>query len=772
MNLRQIRRDWITKYIHQMAKDALPRLSDTEREALESGEVWWEAELFSGNPDWQKLRDVETPRLSEEERAFIDGPCTELCAMVDDWQVNQLTADLPPKAWKYMADNGFFGMIIPQEYGGLGFSAFGHSEVVRFLSARSLAVAVTAMVPNSLGPGELLLQFGTDAQKDHWLPRLADGRELPAFGLTSEEAGSDAAAMVDTGVVCKGEWKGRQVLGLRLNWAKRYITLSPLCTVLGLAFKMRDPDHLLGEQEDVGITCALVPTDLPGVETGRRHIPAGQMFQNGPTTGTDVFIPLDNIIGGPDYAGRGWMMLMSALAAGRGISLPSLSAAGSSVAALTSGAYARIREQFGIPVSKFGGVQEMLGPLAANAYSLDAARLLTCAGLDEGRALAVISAIMKANATYRMRRAVDQAMDIHSGKAVIDGPKNYLAPLYKAVPIGITVEGANILTRSLIIFGQGAVRAHPHLLDEMQALEVADEKQSLDRFDRVFWAHVSHTFATLFRATGRAWTGGRFAPAPGEAGPMTPIYRGMSRWSAAFALVAEFALLTLGGQLKRREMLSARLGDALSELYILSATVKRWEDEGEIDEDLPLVRFAAAQAFAKMGQSLDEVLANLPARWAAWLLRPLILPRMATRGPDDRLTAQCADLISDRTGTRARLRGMGGAGCDRQGVRDLDHAFAAVIECAPVMKRLREAGLSVADARASGRLSQAEADSIDAMRGAVQRVVAVDDFDPAELARLFPEMAKPKAAKPKPAKPAAGKTRRKAAPRKKTEAPS
>ena len=738
MTLRHFRRDRITKPIHRWARGALPSLSETEAEAMNAGDIWWEAELFSGNPDWGELQAVGAPRLTDEEQEFIDGPCQELCRIVDDWKVNRLTADLPGEAWQMMRDKGFFGMIIPKEYGGLGFSALAHSEVVRLISSRSVVAAVTVMVPNSLGPGELLMQFGTDAQKEHWLPRLADGRELPAFGLTSEEAGSDAASMVDSGIVCEGEWNGEKVLGLRLNWSKRYITLAPVSTVLGLAFKMRDPDGLLGDTEDIGITCALVPTDLEGIETGRRHIPAGQMFYNGPTTGTDVFIPLDNIIGGPDYAGKGWMMLMSALAAGRGISLPSLSAAASALSAHSSGAYARIREQFGIPVSKFGGVQEGLARLAANTYALDAARQLTCVGLDEGRALAVISGIMKANATYRMRDAVNDAMDIHSGKAVIDGPGNYLSEIYKAVPVGITVEGANILTRSLIIFGQGAIRAHPHLLDEMQALELENRAESLDRFDRHFWAHVGHTTRTLLLATGRAWTHGLFAPAPRDAGPLGPIYRRMSRWSAAFALISDFAFLTLGGGLKRREMISARLGDVLSELYILSATLKRWENEGRLQEDLPLVRFAAQTAFDKISESLDLVLANLPARWAGWLLRVLTLPKWASRGPSDALTEECADLISERTETRQRLSGALFHGCSGEGIAKLEEAFELVIDCAPLEKRLREAGLSQEQALHEGRITDVENDSLTAKNAAVRAVVAVDDFAPDELAKLFP----------------------------------
>ena len=733
-----LRANLLTKPIHKWAKRALPALSQTESEALTAGEVWWEAELFSGNPDWSKLHVIKAPKLTEEEQAFFDGPCRELCGMIDDWAINHEAADLPVDVWKFLRDKKFFGMIIPKSHGGLGFSAFAHSEIIRFISTRSVAAAVTVMVPNSLGPGELLHMFGTDAQKDYWLPRLADGRELPSFGLTSAEAGSDASAMEDDGVICKGQWEGKDVLGIRLNWAKRYITLSPVCTVLGLAFKLRDPDGLLGDTKDIGITCALVPTDLEGVETGKRHIPSSTMFMNGPTTGKDVFIPIDNIIGGSDYAGKGWMMLMSALAAGRGISLPSMGCAAIALSAHTTGAYARIRQQFNLPIGKFGGVQARMGRLAADSYAMDAARHLTCAGLDEGRALSVISAIMKAHATFKMREALNDAMDVHSGKAVIDGPSNYLLPLYRAVPIGITVEGANIVTRSLIIFGQGSIRAHPHMLDNMLALQEEDQDKSLEMFDKSVWAHIGHTTKTLFRAWGRALTAGRFAPAP-SAGKATPIYRQLSRWSAAYALTADFCFLTLGGALKRKEMISGRMGDILSEMYILSAALKRWEDEGRQNADLPVLQYVAADAFCRIQTALDEVIVNLPARWAAWVLRFLTWPAATQRGPDDRLVTTCSNLIFNPSDTRDRIIGSVHEGCERNGVMVLNQCYAKVIEMAPVMKRLREAKKTPTEALEAGILSDAEMKDIREMNDLVAQVVAVDEYTPDELAALFPE---------------------------------
>src|SRR5215469_9130828 len=584
------RRDFITKPIFSWARGVLPSMSDTEREALEAGDVWWDADLFTGNPDWSKILAFPPAVLTDEEKAFLNGPTDELFAMLDDWKINWEWRDLPKEAWDFIKEKKFFGMIIPKEFGGLGFSPYAHSEVVRKISTRSLAAAVTVMVPNSLGPGELLMRFGTKEQQGKWLPRLADGRDIPCFGLTSPEAGSDAASMIDRGIICKGNFEGKEVLGLKLNWHKRYITLGPVATLLGLAFKAYDPDHLVGNDDELGITVALIPTHLPGVSIGHRHLPSMQVFQNGPNWGKDVFIPLDYIIGGKERLGQGWKMLMTALAAGRGISLPSLSAAGAAYAARTAGAYARIREQFGISISKFEGIEEPLARIAATAYLLDAARRLTCAALNAGHHPAVISGIMKLQATERMRIAIDDAMDVHGGKAVIDGPQNYLGGLYRSVPVGITVEGANILTRNLIVFGQGAIRAHPYLLEEMNALRDEDRARGLDTFDKALWKHIGHTFATLFRAWGRSWSFGAFASVP-EVGDATGFYRQLSRYSSAFALAVDMALLTLGGALKRKEMLSARFGDILSELYLLSAALKRWQDEGQHRADLPALEY-------------------------------------------------------------------------------------------------------------------------------------------------------------------------------------
>ncbi len=732
-----LRRNLLTRPLFHWARRVLPTMSDTEREALEAGDVWWDAELSTGNPDWAKLLATPPAVLSGEEKAFLDGHVAELCGMLDDWRITWELRDLPAEVWDFLKAKRFFGMIIPKEYGGLGFSAFAHSEVIRRISTRSITAAVTAMVPNSLGPGELLMRFGTKEQREYWLPRLADGREIPCFGLTSPEAGSDAASMIDSGVICRGTHQGREVLGLRLNWNKRYITLAPIATVLGLAFKAYDPDHLVGAKEELGITVALVPANAEGVETGRRHLPCYQPFENGPTSGRDVFVPLDAVIGGPERLGQGWKMLMSALAAGRGISLPALSAAGAAFAARTAGAYARVREQFNMPIGRFEGIEELLGRMAATAYLLEAARRLTCAALDQGHHPAVISAIMKLHATERMRSAVNDAMDIHGGKAIIDGPHNYLGNLFRTIPIGITVEGANVLTRNLIIYGQGAIRCHPYLFGEMSALAEADSKKGLEAFDKVFWRHAGHSLKTLAQAFIRNWSGGRLSPAPGK-GAATRFYRQLSRYAASFATVSDVALLTLGGALKRKEMIAARLGDILSELYLLSAVLKRFEDEGQQAPDFPLVAWCLEAGFNTIEARLAAVIANLPNRVAAWILRLVCQPLGARhRGPADAMTRSCAKILLEPSEARERLTAGIHFKMDDGGVGRLERAFALVTENESIREKLRKA--RIRDWRAaekSGLITAVEAKHMAAEEEAVAKAIAVDDFAPEALAQL------------------------------------
>ncbi len=730
-----LRRNLFSRPILSMVRKVLPPLSQTEREALEAGGVWWDAEILSGKPDWQRLRAIGKPRLTDEEQAFIDGPVQELCAMVNDWDIQFKHRDLPPKVWDFMKKKGFFGLIIPREYGGLGFSNFAHSEIVTLISTRSTTAAVTVMVPNSLGPGELLMHYGTDAQKKHYLPRLANGRDIPCFGLTSPEAGSDAAAMTDKGVVCYGKIKGKKVLGMRVNWHKRYITLGPVATVLGLAFKLYDPDHLLGDQEELGITVALVPTDTPGVEIGDRHYAALQAFQNGPNYGRDVFIPMDWVIGGQDQVGKGWKMLMSALAAGRSISLPSLSTGGAKLAARTTGAYARIREQFGIPVGKFEGVQELLARIAGTAYLLEAARLTTTRALDEGEVPAVISAIMKAQATYRMREAIDDAMDVHGGKTICDGPKNYLGNVYRAIPVAITVEGANVLTRSLIIFGQGAIRCHPFLLDEMMAAENPDKSAGLDAFDQTLYKHLGFQIATLGRSFFHGLTGGRFAHAPDDAGDMAWYYRQISRYAAALTLVTEISLLSMGGALKRKEMISARLGDVLGELYLLSCVLKRFEDDGRSAADLPLVELCCARGFHTVEARLAEVFANYPNRFLAGLMRVLTLPwGRWKRQPPDHLTITCAELLLAPSDTRDRLTQGIYMGREGDGIELVETAFRLTVEAEEGRGKMRHARVGDVDqAVKANLLTKEQAGRIRAAEEAVDRAIQVDSFRKSEL---------------------------------------
>jgi acyl-CoA dehydrogenase len=734
------RQDWLTKPIFRIAQHALPQLSDTEREAIEAGDVWWDGDLFAGNPDWDKLLAFAPATLSDEEQQFLAGPVDELCGMLDDWKINWELHDLPPEVWDYLKVHKFFAMIIPKEYGGLGFSAYAHSEVIRKLSSRSLSAAVTAMVPNSLGPGELLIKFGTKTQQDYWLPRLARGEEIPCFGLTSPEAGSDAASMIDSGVVCRGTFEGQEVLGIQLNWHKRFITLGPIATVMGLAFKLRDPDHLIGERDDIGITLALVPTHLPGVSIGRRHLPAMHVFQNGPNWGRDVFIPMDNVIGGVDQVGKGWKMLMTALAAGRGISLPSLSAAGAALSANVTGAYARIRQQFHVPIAKFEAIQERLGRMAATAYLLDAARRMTCAALDDGHRPAVVTAIIKAHATDRMRVSVNDAMDVHGGKGIMEGPLNYLGSLYRGVPIGITVEGANIVTRSLIQFGQGTIRSHPYLLKEMMALQDTDCARGLHAFDHAFWAHVGHSIANTFRAFGRAWTGGLFAPAP-DAGTASAFYRQLSRHASAFALAVDVALLSLGGGLKRQEMVSARFGDILSELYLSCTALKRWNDEGRQADDLPLLTYCMEASFAMIETRFDEIIANFPVRPIAWILRFLIQPLGPRHlGPSDRVTAQCAEIITNPCPARDRLtmdlfKPTRTEGRHADGVAVLERAFTMTVAVQPIRDRMHGAHIHDIDqAVEQCTITVEESAQLKAAADAVSAAIAVDDFAAEELA--------------------------------------
>ncbi|MFO1318799.1 MAG: acyl-CoA dehydrogenase [Burkholderiales bacterium] len=653
--LSPIRRRLLSEPLLRWFRATLPQVSQTEQEALDAGTVWWDGDLFSGRPDWNRLLSIPKPQLSAEEQAFLDGPVEQLCGMLDDWRITHELNDLPTEVWAFIRDNGFMGMIIPKTYGGLGFSALAHSEVVMKLATRSATATVTVMVPNSLGPAELLLHYGTEAQKHHYLPRLARGIDIPCFALTGPEAGSDAGSIPDIGIVCRGMHEGQEVLGMRVTWEKRYITLGPVATLLGLAFKLSDPDRLLGGEVDRGITLALIPTSHPGVEIGRRHFPLNGSFMNGPNAGKDVFIPLDWVIGGRDRVGQGWRMLMECLAAGRSISLPSSCTGMTKVAVLTTGAYARIRTQFKTPVARFEGVDEAMARIAGNAYVVDAARVMTAGAIDLGEKPSVISAIVKYHATERGRDVMNDAMDVHGGKGICLGPGNYLGRAYQQVPIAITVEGANILTRSMIIFGQGAIRCHPYVLREIAATRESDAARALEAFDAAFWGHVRFVVSNFVRAVLHGLTGSAFAAGAGDEA-VRPLVRQMSRLSAAFAFSADMAMLVLGGSLKRREKLSARLGDALSQLYLASAVLKRYEDDGRPGEDRAIVEWSLRDALHRAEEALIGVVDNFPNRWVAGLLRLATAPLgRRLRSPSDRLGSELARAISEPGETRRRL---------------------------------------------------------------------------------------------------------------------
>ncbi|MEK7259840.1 MAG: acyl-CoA dehydrogenase, partial [Pseudomonadota bacterium] len=650
-----LRRDKLTRPVYQFFKRVLPPMSATEQEALEAGDTWWEADLFRGAPDWKKWLDIPYPTLSKEEEEFLAIQTEELCAMISDWDIVHKDKDLPPAAWEYLKKEKFFGMIIPEEYGGLGFSALAHSTVVTKIATRSCSAAVTAMVPNSLGPAELLMKYGTEEQRQHYLPRLACGEEIPCFALTGPEAGSDAGAMTDTGIVCMGEYQGRQCVGLSLTWNKRYITLAPVATVLGLAFKMQDPDHLLSDVVDRGITVALIPTSHPGVEIGHRHFPMGMTFMNGPTRGENVFIPLEWIIGGVERAGQGWRMLVECLSEGRAISLPALATATGKLCYRMSGAYARIRTQFNLAIGNFEGVEEALARIAGHTYQLEAARIITAGAVDAHIKPAVVSAIAKYHMTEKSRSVIEDAMDVHAGRGLILGPSNYLAHAYMSMPIGITVEGANILTRNLMIFGQGAVRCHPFIAREMLAAKDQDETAGLREFDSLIFRHIGYGISNFVRTLTLGLTAGRIAASPTQDASQG-FYQQLTRMSSALALVSDISMLMFGGELKRKERLSARLGDVLSQLYLASAVLRYYEGNGRVTADLPYVRWNVELALHECQRAFNDFFDNLSNRAVAVLLKRVVFPwGDAYRQPADKLDHEIVQTMWADTELRDRL---------------------------------------------------------------------------------------------------------------------
>lgn len=758
LNVTPLRRNILTRPVLKVYRRIMPEMSDTEQAALEAGTVWWDRDLFTGDPDWQKLLDFPAAKLSDEEQAFLDNEVEELCGMLDDWKITHEWADLPPEAWDFLKQKGFFAMIIPKEYGGKAFSAVAHSEILVKIASRSPTAASIVAVPNSLGPAELLLKYGTDEQKNHYLPRLADGREVPCFALTGTWAGSDAGSIPDTGVVCKRVIDGKEVVGLNLNFSKRYITLAPVATVVGLAFKLYDPDGLMGNdgKVDYGITCALIPRDTEGLKIGRRHFPLNIPFQNGPLEGKDIFVPLDVIIGGPKMAGQGWRMLVESLSEGRSISLPSNTTGGAQLSVYATGAYSRIRKQFNVPIGRFEGVGEAIARMGGRLYAMNAARLVTASAVDQGEVPSVPSAIVKYHVTEMARDVANDAMDVHGGKGICLGPKNYLGRGYQSVPIAITVEGANILTRSLIIFGQGAIRSHPWVLKEMKAGALEDEKQRLVEFDKALWGHIGFAFSNAVRAFVLAATHARFTRVPVK-GKTRRYYQHINRYSAAFALAADTAMLTMGGALKRKEKISARLGDMLSYMYIASCALKHFEDQGRPEDDLPFVEWVCRDMIYRLQEQLHGLLRNFPNRWIAMLLRGILFPTgRRYSAPSDELGNRINELLINPSSSRDRLTNGVYTGDADSDIGIMDATMRLAIQAEPLEKRIREAqkeGVLPDDSRLDIIDVALEHDVIDKddaelLRELLRktfRIISVDDFAPDELGTKPLDMTKQQA---------------------------
>lgn len=741
-----IRRQFVVTPVFGLVQKILPKVSDTEAQALDAGTVGFDAELFSGTPDWNKLQAIPPIQLSADERAFLDGPTEDLCRMINDWDVRHANREIPEPIWAFVKQHGFLGMLISKDHGGLGFSAQAQSLILGKIASRSPDVVTIVMVPNSLGPGELIEKYGTDEQKHHFLPRLARGDEVPCFSLTGPTSGSDAATMRDIGYITRGMHDGKETLGVKLSWDKRYITLGPKATLVGLAFRLFDKDNLLGKGEDVGITLALIPATHPGVNIGRRHLPSGAAFPNGPNWGNDVFIPIDWVIGGEKMAGQGWRMLMECLSAGRAISLPSSATAGAKMMLRVTSAYARIRKQFGLPISRMEGIEEPLVRIIETAYVNEAARAITASMVSRGEKPSVISALMKYQTTEKMRRSVNDAMDIHGGRAICDGPMNYLQSAYQMVPVGITVEGANILTRTLITFAQGALRSHPYLYKEVQSAQDSDRRRGLDAFEEAFNGHIAFSVSNVTGALFHNLTGGAFASAPPNAQMMSQWYRQLARASRSFAFVADITVAMLGGGLKTKQKITGRLADALSELYFLSAVLKRYDDDGRMAGDEQIVELAARNALYRFQEAMSGTIDNFPTAWVRPLLRVIVFPLGRRFKPaSDQLGRAVARHVLEPGSARDRLTRdifISKDVNDPTGL--LEVTLEKVIAAEPVEKKLEKAirdgvvrryhGMDwFEDAVAKSVLTRAEADQLRDVERLVARVIAVDHFDPAEL---------------------------------------
>ncbi len=686
-----LRQFFLVKPFLAYLSSILPPISETEKIVLEAGDMWWEKDLFRGRPNWKALHNISLSNLTREEEIFINDQVETLCSMLNDFNILTVEHDLPISVWDFLKKHKFFGMVIPKKYEGLGFSALAHSSIVLKIATRSVSAAVNALVPNSLGPAELLLHYGTEEQKDYYLPRLARGEEIPCFALTSVDAGSDAAALKDNGIVCKGTYQDKEILGIRLNFNKRYITLAPIATVIGVAFKLSDPDQLLGGKKEIGITVALVPSSITGVEIGKRHSPMGLAFMNGPITGKNVFIPISFVIGGEKMLGQGWRMLMECLSIGRGISLPAVSAAQAQLAYRMTGAYSVLRQQFHLSIAHFEGVAAALARIAGLTYLIEATRRFTVTAVDASLKPALASAIAKYHMTEFARTIVNDAMDIHGGRGIQMGPRNYLAQGYIAIPISITVEGANILTRNLILFGQGAVRCHPYLRDEMQAVETKD----ISGLDKLLMQHFSYTIKNLFKTFLLAFGLGHFFV-------KTPIkrfsyyYRQISRLSAALALVTDFTLIILGGNLKRKERLSARLGDVLSYLYIASSVIRYVQEYPSSKEDDAYARWGLNYCLYHIQYSFEKFFNNFPKPLVAKLLKFIIFPLgRSYQLPTDKQDMQLVAVMAKIGKFRDRITQdcyLGKKPEDPTG--RIEIAFNEFIKAQPIREKLKKQGLN------------------------------------------------------------------------------
>lgn len=724
-------KDAVSDYLYKTVGKTIPSLSKTEEEALNAGDTWIEQDIFRGQPDWDRLEKIN-PKLSKEEQSFLDNETQKLCDMIDVWSVSQ-NGDLPDEVWKFIKTKGFMGLVIAKEYGGMGFSAYAHSEVVMKIATHSAVAAVTVMVPNSLGPGELLHLYGTDEQKKHYLPRLAIGEDVPCFALTEPGAGSDATAIESDAIVVQKKVNNKNVLGLNITINKRWITLAPIATVIGLAVKLKDPDGLLNGEGHEGITCILISRDVDNLDIGNRHLPAKQPFMNGTIRGENIFVPIENIIGGQKNAGRGWQMLVECLSIGRSISLPALAAASSTVSYLTSGAFARTRRQFGVEIAQFEGIQEKLAEIAGLTYLVNSTRLLTLAAVDEHKKPSVASAITKYFNTELARIVVNDAMDVHAGRTVVDGPRNHLMDFYLGIPISVTVEGANIMSRNLLIFGQGSMACHPYIQKEFYALSSNDKS----KFNQVIWQHIQYFLNNLGKAVCTAWTGGLLVKAPDN--DLKRAYQKLTRLSHAYAWLADLSLIILGGGLKRKERFSARLADGMSYLYMGMAAIRYYQHNPGNEDEILHAKWATDYCFYHAQKSMLALCRNFPSRLIGGLVRLLVFPFGQTmKLPSDKMDYKMALSMTNHNDFRDEIKKSVYHDGSQSKTMDLfEQAIHAIIENKGLYEKIKDLkGLKFERLKTqlekkvkNGELTQAEMDALVKTEQLRWKAIQVDEFD-------------------------------------------